>query len=183
MRADPSPAAHRRRSGAHIHPDADTAPVEHGDRVLGLDGRVLLPGLWDARVHLAEWPGARHRLDLAGTATAQAVADLLRARGMADDRTVLQRPAPTRQPGSTASSRPLGAQPLQHPRSGHQPEACAACSASPRRSKGLLSTFPSRSSTGVPSSTVSPSGTDITSSATALTVMPATAHIPLIEPC
>ncbi|MBK3638665.1 amidohydrolase, partial [Streptomyces sp. MBT97] len=32
-----------------------------GERVLDLDGRVLLPGLWDAHVHLAEWAGARHR--------------------------------------------------------------------------------------------------------------------------
>ncbi|MFD7885974.1 amidohydrolase [Streptomyces bauhiniae] len=73
----------------HIHLDADTAPVEHGDQVLDLDGRVLLPGLWDAHVHLAEWAAARHRLDLAGTGSARAVADLVRERGEANDLTVL----------------------------------------------------------------------------------------------
>ncbi|WP_405558165.1 hypothetical protein [Streptomyces sp. NBC_01171] len=39
----------------HIHLDEDTAPVEHGDRRLDLHGRILLPGLRDAHVHLAEW--------------------------------------------------------------------------------------------------------------------------------
>ncbi|MFG2816940.1 amidohydrolase [Streptomyces sp. NPDC048410] len=73
----------------HIHLDAHTTPVEDGDRVLGLDGRVLLPGLWDAHVHLAEWAAARHRLDLAGTGSAQAVADLVKSRGGINDRTVL----------------------------------------------------------------------------------------------
>ncbi|WP_062648980.1 amidohydrolase [Streptomyces maremycinicus] len=61
-----------------------------GERVLDLDGRVLLPGLWDAHVHLAEWASARHRLDLAGTASARAVADLVREHGgAAPDGTVL----------------------------------------------------------------------------------------------
>ncbi|MFI8348771.1 amidohydrolase family protein [Streptomyces sp. NPDC085596] len=73
----------------HIHMDARTTPLGDGDRVLGLEGRVLLPGLWDAHVHLAEWAAARHRLDLAGTGSAQAVADLVRARGGVNDRTVL----------------------------------------------------------------------------------------------
>lgn len=42
---------------------------------------MLLPGLWDAHVHMAQWASARHRLDLAGTASARAVADLVRERG------------------------------------------------------------------------------------------------------
>ncbi|MEU6496828.1 amidohydrolase family protein [Streptomyces sp. NPDC046984] len=54
------------------------APVADGDRVLDLDGRVLLPGLWDAHVHMAEWANARHRLDLSGTTSARAVAHLVR---------------------------------------------------------------------------------------------------------
>ncbi|MET7972358.1 amidohydrolase [Streptomyces mirabilis] len=52
-----------------------------GERVLDLEGRVLLPGLWDAHVHMAEWASARHRLDLSGTASARAVADIVRERG------------------------------------------------------------------------------------------------------
>ncbi|NEA97984.1 amidohydrolase family protein [Streptomyces sp. SID13726] len=59
-------------------PGGRAAPVADGDRVLDLEGRVLLPGLWDAHVHMAEWANARHRLDLAGTASARAVADLVR---------------------------------------------------------------------------------------------------------
>ncbi|MEU9410727.1 amidohydrolase [Streptomyces sp. NPDC048281] len=51
------------------------------ERVVDLDGRVLLPGLWDAHVHLAEWASARRRLDLSGTASAREVADRVRAHG------------------------------------------------------------------------------------------------------
>ena len=50
---------------------------------------MLLPGLWDAHVHLAEWASARHRLDLAGTGSARAVADLVRERAGAADGSVL----------------------------------------------------------------------------------------------
>ncbi len=50
---------------------------------------VLLPGLWDAHVHLAEWASARHRLDLAGTSSARSVADLVRERAGAADGSVL----------------------------------------------------------------------------------------------
>ncbi|MEU6816708.1 amidohydrolase family protein [Streptomyces sp. NPDC046860] len=74
----------------HVHLDAHAHahPVEAGDRTLDLDGRVLLPGLWDAHVHLAEWAAARHRLDLAGTGSARAVADLVRA-GAGDEGTAV----------------------------------------------------------------------------------------------
>ncbi|MFJ3670279.1 amidohydrolase [Streptomyces sp. NPDC090106] len=64
---------------AATEPGGRSAPVVEGDRVLDLAGRVLLPGLWDAHVHLAEWANARHRLDLSGTGSARAVADLVRA--------------------------------------------------------------------------------------------------------
>ncbi|MFF2847940.1 amidohydrolase [Streptomyces sp. NPDC058001] len=57
------------------------AASAEGERVLDLEGRVLLPGLWDAHVHMAEWASARHRLDLSGTASARAVADLVRDHG------------------------------------------------------------------------------------------------------
>lgn len=77
----------------HVVPETDTGAgsgVEvGGGRQLDLDGRVLLPGLWDAHVHLAEWASARHRLDLAGTASARAVADLVRERAGVGDGTVL----------------------------------------------------------------------------------------------
>ncbi|WP_019071036.1 amidohydrolase [Streptomyces hokutonensis] len=75
----------------HVVPEtgADTDAGPSSEPVVDLDGRVLLPGLWDAHVHLAEWASARHRLDLAGTASARAVTDLVRARAGAADGTVL----------------------------------------------------------------------------------------------
>ncbi|MEU3979343.1 amidohydrolase family protein [Streptomyces sp. NPDC026672] len=70
----------------HVVPEADAGPgAVDGERVLDLGGRVLLPGLWDAHVHLADWAGVRHRLDLAGTPSARAVADLVRGHGGAGD--------------------------------------------------------------------------------------------------
>ncbi|MGY4924729.1 amidohydrolase [Streptomyces sp. 900105755] len=68
----------------HVVPDPGAVPPAGpvaGERVLDLDGRVLLPGLWDAHVHLAEWASARRRLDLSGTAAAREVADRVRAHG------------------------------------------------------------------------------------------------------
>ncbi|MGW1555791.1 amidohydrolase [Streptomyces sp. NPDC002144] len=46
---------------------------------LDLDGRTVLPGLWDAHAHVAQWAGNRHRVDLSGHASARAVADAVRA--------------------------------------------------------------------------------------------------------
>ncbi|MFJ5263406.1 amidohydrolase [Streptomyces sp. NPDC088387] len=49
-----------------------------GAAVLDLDGRTVLPGLWDAHVHLGQWASVRHRLDLAGPKSARAVAEAVR---------------------------------------------------------------------------------------------------------
>ncbi|MET8826982.1 amidohydrolase [Streptomyces sp. NPDC004610] len=49
-----------------------------GGPVRDLDGRTVLPGLWDAHVHLGQWASVRHRLDLAGAASAREVADAVR---------------------------------------------------------------------------------------------------------
>jgi predicted amidohydrolase YtcJ len=58
-------------------------PQDPGVETVDLDGRVLLPGLWDAHVHFDQWTLARRRLDLGpATSAAQAVAlvaELLRA--------------------------------------------------------------------------------------------------------
>ncbi|MFE3168720.1 amidohydrolase [Streptomyces sp. NPDC059224] len=73
-------------SVTHVVPEREApapAGLVPGDRVLGLDGRILLPGLWDAHVHLAEWAAARRRLDLSGTASAREVADRVREHGRA----------------------------------------------------------------------------------------------------
>ncbi|MGN8244679.1 amidohydrolase [Cellulomonas soli] len=57
---------------------AAIAPTGHldapGVERVDLDGRVVMPGLWDQHTHLTQWALARHRLDLAGvTSAAQAV--------------------------------------------------------------------------------------------------------------
>jgi predicted amidohydrolase YtcJ len=54
---------------AAVHP-AGEAPRADGPR-LDLDGRTLLPGLWDAHVHMVQWAGVRRRLDLSGAGSAR----------------------------------------------------------------------------------------------------------------
>jgi len=44
-----------------------------------LDGRWLLPGLWDAHVHLTQWALARRRLDVSGASSAAHAASLVAA--------------------------------------------------------------------------------------------------------
>jgi len=59
---------------AAIGPDLAAAAGPHAEHV-PLDGRWLMPGLWDAHVHLTQWALARRRLDVAGaTSAAHAVA-------------------------------------------------------------------------------------------------------------
>jgi predicted amidohydrolase YtcJ len=49
--------------------------LSHDGPVVALDGRWLMPGLWDAHVHLTQWALARRRLDVSGaTSAAHAVA-------------------------------------------------------------------------------------------------------------
>lgn len=50
-----------------VRPVLDPEP---GEEVLDADGRWLIPGLWDAHVHLGQWARRRTRLDLAGSASA-----------------------------------------------------------------------------------------------------------------
>ena len=50
-------------------------PAPPGVEAVDLDGRVVLPGLWDAHVHFDQWTLARRRLDLGpATSAAQAAA-------------------------------------------------------------------------------------------------------------
>jgi predicted amidohydrolase YtcJ len=51
-----------------------------GLEVVDTDGRFLIPGLWDAHVHLGSWTIARHRLDLRGTTSPREAADRVAAR-------------------------------------------------------------------------------------------------------
>jgi predicted amidohydrolase YtcJ len=45
-----------------------------------LDGRYVLPGLWDSHVHFSQWSVSRQRLDLTGASSAAVVAQLVAER-------------------------------------------------------------------------------------------------------
>ncbi|CAM3566434.1 amidohydrolase [Isoptericola cucumis] len=53
--------------------------VVTGD-VVDLDGRTVVPGLWDAHTHLTQWALVRHRLDVSWATSAAHAADLVRDR-------------------------------------------------------------------------------------------------------
>ena len=59
--------------GPDLAPPADA-------QVVDLDGRVLLPGLWDAHVHFDQWTLARRRLDLGPAGSAADAVALVAAR-------------------------------------------------------------------------------------------------------
>ncbi|MFJ2814891.1 amidohydrolase [Streptomyces sp. NPDC087294] len=63
---------------ADVRVVAVTGPDDLDGPALDLDGRTVLPGLWDAHVHAAQWAGNRRRVDLAGLASAREVAEALR---------------------------------------------------------------------------------------------------------
>ena len=51
-----------------------------GPRVVDLDGRFVIPGLWDEHVHMTQWALATGRIDLSGATSAQGAADVVRSR-------------------------------------------------------------------------------------------------------
>src|SRR6478735_8639911 len=61
-------------------------------QVLDLEGRFLIPGLWDEHVHMTQWALAANRIDLSGAASARAAVELVRNRmtaaGRGADRTM-----------------------------------------------------------------------------------------------
>lgn len=58
---------------AHIGP----GHAAEGAEVVDVDGRVLIPGLWDNHVHVSQWAFASHTLNLAGASSARQAADLV----------------------------------------------------------------------------------------------------------
>jgi predicted amidohydrolase YtcJ len=60
-------------------PDASVADATSGAERLELDGRWIVPGLWDRHVHMAQWAMVARRLDLAAVASAADAADLVAA--------------------------------------------------------------------------------------------------------
>src|SRR5690606_1666990 len=61
---------------AAIGADLDAA----GARRIDLDGRYLMPGMWDQHVHFGQWAAVSRRLDLSAARSAAEAADLVRAR-------------------------------------------------------------------------------------------------------
>lgn len=58
----------------------DPVPAAARCDVIDLDGRLVLPGLWDAHVHFDQWAAAKQRLDLSGTRSAAELAALVGVR-------------------------------------------------------------------------------------------------------
>ncbi|NTW41208.1 MAG: amidohydrolase family protein, partial [Cellulomonadaceae bacterium] len=54
--------------------------VDAGAEVVDLDGRWVIPGLWDQHTHLTQWALARTRLDLSAATSAAQVVAQVRAR-------------------------------------------------------------------------------------------------------
>lgn len=65
--APTEPTDVRVRDGVVTEVGPGLVPQEQ-EQVLAADGRWLIPGLWDAHVHMQQWARASEQLDLAGTA-------------------------------------------------------------------------------------------------------------------
>jgi predicted amidohydrolase YtcJ len=52
----------------------DSAALPAATRVVDLDGRYVIPGLWDEHVHMTQWALASNRLDLSGAGSAREAA-------------------------------------------------------------------------------------------------------------
>ncbi|MFF1879121.1 amidohydrolase [Leifsonia sp. NPDC058230] len=55
-----------------------------GDEVVSLDGRWVVPGLWDQHVHFTQWAQTARRLDVSGAVSAAEAAELVRRRTARD---------------------------------------------------------------------------------------------------
>src|SRR3954469_20230786 len=64
---------------------AQIAPVGRlrADTVVSLDGRWVIPGLWDSHVHFTQWAQTARRLDVSGATSAAEAAALVRTRARA----------------------------------------------------------------------------------------------------
>ncbi|NOV95656.1 amidohydrolase family protein [Isoptericola halotolerans] len=69
------------RIAAVVPAGADVPDRPSGARQsVDLEGRVLMPGLWDAHTHLTQWALVRHRLDVSAATSPEHAAALVRAR-------------------------------------------------------------------------------------------------------
>ena len=62
-----------------VAPAADSSGLAPGVPVADLDGRYVIPGLWDEHVHMTQWALAGHRIDLSGATSARSAADVVRS--------------------------------------------------------------------------------------------------------
>ena len=65
---------------AAITPAGSPAPGQVSVHALDLDGRRLLPGLWDEHVHFTQWALTRRRLDVSAAASAAEAVAMVRQR-------------------------------------------------------------------------------------------------------
>lgn len=67
---------------AGVYPSEGSSPACEGGQnspeVYDLDGRYLLPGLWDHHVHFSQWVAQRRRLDLSESCSAAHVLEMVR---------------------------------------------------------------------------------------------------------
>jgi len=61
--------------------DESPAALGRGAERVDLAGATVLPGLWDAHVHIEQWAVARKRLDLTGVGSARAAAEAVATAG------------------------------------------------------------------------------------------------------
>ncbi|WP_163508847.1 amidohydrolase [Fodinicola acaciae] len=76
-------------SDGRIRVIGDASAYATGAEQLDLDGRYILPGLWDRHVHFTQWAISRQRLDLTGAGSAADVVALVAARVAASDEPVV----------------------------------------------------------------------------------------------
>lgn len=64
--------------GGRVTAVADRIERPPGSQEVALDGRFVIPGLWDHHVHMAQWAATLRRVDLSGTTSPEAVLDRVR---------------------------------------------------------------------------------------------------------
>jgi predicted amidohydrolase YtcJ len=63
--------------GRQVAAIGDIAPARRQEEMISVDGRVVLPGLWDHHVHFDQWAQVRARIDLSRVESAAAAASLV----------------------------------------------------------------------------------------------------------
>ncbi len=79
LRGSDAPLDLRVRDGVLHVPPAGAHP-ERGEEIVDLDGRWVVPGLWDQHVHMGQWALAARRLDVGAAESAAHAVALVRSR-------------------------------------------------------------------------------------------------------